>query len=70
MFKNVIAIEDLIDFQEELERFEIQYQLICKNHENSGCSGIATWEKLSSTYPNLAKLAKTIFVLPYSSNSI
>ena len=67
MFKNVITIEDLIDFQEELERFEIQYQLICKNHYNSGCSVIATWEKLSSTYPNLAKLAKAIFVLPYSS---
>ena len=30
MFKNVITIEDLIDFQEELERFEIKNNLFGK----------------------------------------
>lgn len=66
-FSNVIGEGDLIDFQEELECFEIQYDNICKNHYNSGLDIVLTWEKLSTTYRNIAKLAKALLVIPYSS---
>ena len=31
---NVITTEDLIDFQEEIERFEIQYQTVCRTYRH------------------------------------
>ena len=66
-FPNVITKDQEVKFSEELDLFELNYKTIYQSHLNSEISIVRRWEMLSKNYYCMAKLAKALMVLPYSS---
>jgi len=69
-FVNVITPQRTLDFEEELERFKIQYSKIKDKYTSPKTSIITTWDLLSEDYPNMTLLARALVVLPYSSSNV
>ena len=65
-FPNVITANRCNAFEEELSRFQFNFKNISSRHILSEKSIIYTWNKLSKDYTNLARLAKALMVLPYT----
>lgn len=69
-FLNVIRDKKILEFEEELERFKIQYLKIKDKYTSPRTSIITTWNLLYDDYPNMTLLARALIVLPYSSSSV
>ena len=64
-FPNIITSEHEIQYLDELDSFSVQYKTISK-HFMPEVPIARRWLLLGKDYPNLAKLARAMLVLPYS----
>lgn len=65
-FPKIIPATSRVDFHEELQKFALDYKKNSKEHIKSENSILKTWNKLSKEYKNMARLAKALLVLPFS----
>lgn len=65
-FTNMISLNEVRHFHNELKRFEINFFRHAEEHKKSGKTPLETWYSLSNQYPYMSKLAKALLVLPSS----
>jgi len=55
---------------DELDRFTLRYKTIVQDHKDSGISITRRWNILKSDFPTLAKIAKALLLIPYSTSAV